>query len=408
MRKTTTLVLILVVLLALAGSALAVFAKAPASRHKTPPSTARGATSVTPVFRTLWMRDRSKKNGFAPNAANVEGFTPQQLRKAYGISQLRSKGDGITIAIVDAFGNPNAQADLNRYSATFGLPTTQIKVVFPQGEPATIDPGWAMETNLDIQMAHAMAPNAQIVLVAAKSPSLADMMGAIRHAYVNQGADIVSMSFGGGEFAAQTGANADGIFQAGVLRGVSFTASSGDNGTGASYPAASPFVTAVGGTTLRTQADGTYIRETAWSGSGGGLSQFATRPAYQNGFNANARRGLPDVAMVADPETGVAVYNSFGIDGQKGFFSVGGTSVGAPLFAGFLALVNQNRKQAIQNPNPELYTVARTRFAADFHDIKQGSNGNCGALCRARTGYDFVNGLGSPISNRLIFDLIKA
>src|SRR6266567_4587977 len=257
--KTAIPVLVIVAVLALGGSALASFAKGPTVIVPSHP-----LTSTTPFLHTYWMMQR-----FMPQING--GFTPLQLQKAYGINVFQNKGQGMTVAVVDAFGNPNVQADLNKYSATFGLPTTTVTTVFPQGQPATINEGWALETNLDVQMIHAIAPRAKIVVDAAVSPTLANLMGAVQDAYVNQGATVVSMSFGGAEFNGETGAQADGIFLTGHKRGVSFTASSGDHGTGAQYPAASPFVTAVGGTSLNTQNDGTRVSETAWKNGGGGL-----------------------------------------------------------------------------------------------------------------------------------------
>jgi subtilase family serine protease len=395
-HKTAIPVLVIVAVLAVGGSALASstlissFAKGPsvtASSHHT--------TSASPLLHTYWMMNR-----FMPQING--GFTPLQLQKAYGINVFQNKGQGMTVAVVDAFGNPNVQADLNKYSATFGWPTTTVREAFPQGQPATINEGWALETNLDVQMVHAIAPRANIVVDVALSPTLANLMGAVKDAYVNQGADVVSMSFGGPEFNGEMGAQADGIFLTGHKRGVSFTASAGDKGTGAQYPAASPFVTAVGGTSLNTLNDGTRVSETAWKGSGGGLSQFEARPAYQIDFNKHTKRGIPDVAMVADPNTGVVIFNSFGMDGQKGFFIVGGTSASAPLFAGVLAVVNQYRNANLKNTNTAIYNAAEVNYAANFHDIVTGSNGTCGILCQAHVGYDFVTGLGSPASTNLV------
>lgn len=333
----------------------------------------------------------------------VSGIKPAQFRKAYGINLLKNNGAGITVAIDDACGNPNAQADLNKYDSTFKLPATTIKVVTPQGTPCSDPNGWGVEVDLDLQMVHAIAPQAKIVLEAAKSATFANLIGAAKDAYTNQGATIVSMSFGGGEFSGETAANADGVFKTGNSKGVSFTASSGDSGCGAQYPAASPFVTSVGGTTLNISSTGAYMSETAWSGSGGGFSAFETRPSYQNGFNSNAQRGIPDVAMVADPNTGVAMFDSQ----VGGFIVVGGTSVAAPMWAGVLALTNQTRSSSMKNADLELYNVAgnATKYAADYHDITSGSAGN---PCVAGTGYDPVTGLGSPVSNHLVPDLVAA
>jgi subtilase family serine protease len=211
------------------------------------------------------------------------------------------------------------------------------------------------------------------------------------------------MSFGGGEFSGETGASADGVFSTGNGSGVSFTASSGDSGCGAQYPAASPFVTSVGGTSLTIQSNGTYVSESAWSGSGGGTSSFESRPSYQNGFNGSSQRGIPDVAMVADPNTGVTMYDKQ----VGGFIVVGGTSVAAPLWAGVLTLANSGRSGTMHNADNELYSVASnaTKYANDYHDVKTGS---AGGSCTAGKGYDLVTGLGTPVSNTLVPDLIAA
>jgi subtilase family serine protease len=339
-----------------------------------------------------------------PNTPNaVSGITPTQFRKAYGVNLLKNNGKGITVAVVDACGNSAAQSDLNKYDSTFKLPATTIKVVKPQGPSCNDPPGWGVEVDLDLQMVHAIAPQAKIVLEAAKCATFANLLGAAKDAYTNQGATVVSMSFGGGEFAAETGASADGIFKTGNSKGVSFTASSGDSACGAQYPAASPFVTSVGGTSLNIQSNGTYVSETAWDGSGGGVSAFEARPAYQNGFNSNSGRGIPDVAMVADPNTGVAMFDA----SQGGFIVVGGTSVAAPMWAGVLATANQTRSSSMKNADLELYNVAgnAAKYAADYHDITSGSSGG---VCNAGPGYDLVTGLGSPKANTLVPDLVAA
>lgn len=393
MRKMTVSALVLIVVLALMGSAVAAFARG------TP-----GVSSVVPPAAPLKAHTyfilKTPKGAASPNIA---GFTPSQFLKAYGINLLKNKGKGITVAIIDACGNHHAQADLDKYDSTYGLPATTIKVVTPQGTPCSDPQGWGVETDLDIQMVHAIAPRASIVLEAAKNASFTNLLNAAKDAYTNQGATIISMSFGGNEFSGETGATGDGIFSAGNAKGVSFTASSGDSGCGAQYPAASPYVTSVGGTSLVTQSDGTYVSETAWNGSGGGLSAFESRPSYQNGFNSNAKRAIPDVAMVADPNTGVIMYDS----DVGGFVVVGGTSVAAPMWAGVLALVDQKRTSSMKNADNELYNVASnaSKYATDYHDITVGS---AGGSCTAGTGYDRVTGLGTPASNKLAPDLIAA
>jgi subtilase family serine protease len=339
----------------------------------------------------------------APNSGGG-GLTPAQFDKAYGISALvKTWGKGVTIAIIDACGNPNAQNDLNKYDATYNLPATTIKVVTPEGTPCSNPSGWGVETDLDIQMVHAIAPKAQIVLEVAKNASFKNLLLAAQDAFTNLGETVVSMSFGGGEFAGEIGANGDGILSAGTLKGVTFTASSGDSGCGTQYPAASPYVVSVGGTSLKTLANGTYVSESAWNGSGGGLSAYENRPSYQNGFNSSAKRGIPDVAMVADPATGVSAYDT----DLGGFFVVGGTSVAAPLWAGIIALSDGKRASSLKNADNELYSIAgnSSNYARDFHDVTTGS---AGGKCNAGTGYDLVTGLGSPAANGLVPNLITA
>ncbi len=396
MRKFTAPVLVLLALLAVCATAFSVL-----SRGGTSKAVLVNDFSRQVAHHPLHLRQFSHNIG-------AGGLTPVQFRKAYGINLLANNGMGVTVAIVDAYGNPKAQADLNKYSQTYGLPTTTITTIYPQGNVGVVDEGWALETDLDVQMVHAIAPKAKIILEAAKTPTDADLYAAVKDAYTKRGATVVSMSFGGSESASETGALGDGIFSAGNAKGVSFTASSGDSGTGAQYPASSPYVTAVGGTTLNVKSDGTYVSETAWSGSGGGLSAYETVPAYQTGVNKSKQRGVPDVAMVADPNTGVDMYDSFGYNGQKGFFIIGGTSVAAPLFAGVLALVNQGRTTTLKNANLQIYPTAKAHYASYFHDITSGSNGSCGKICTAHTGYDYVTGLGSPLVNNLVPALITA
>lgn len=394
-RKFITPVLVLLALLAVCATAFSVTSRG-------------GSTKAAFVanFSRHVVKHPLRLRGLSPNTRAIgSGLTPAQLRKAYGINRLANNGAGVTVAIIDAYGNPNAQADLNAYDNKFGLPAATITTIYPQGNVGSVDEGWALETDLDVQMVHAIAPKAKILLEAAKSPTDADLYGAVKDAYTNHGAKVVSMSFGGDESAG--GTREDSVFATGNAKGVSFTASSGDSGTGVQYPAASPYVTSVGGTSLNVQSDGTYRSETAWNGSGGGLSAYENAPTYQAGFNKNTKRGIPDVAMVANPNTGVDVYDSFGYNGQKGFFILGGTSVAAPLFAGILALVDQGRTRTLKNANVQIYAVAKIAYTTDFHDITSGNNGSCGRICNAYKGYDYVTGLGSPVANKLVPAIIS-
>jgi subtilase family serine protease len=324
------------------------------------------------------------------------GYAPAQIRHAYGVDQLSGDGAGQTIAIVDAYGNPNVQADLNTFCLDYGLPPVSVSVQYPQGKVARTDSGWALETNLDVQWAHAIAPKANIVLVVAKSASLSNLLSAVDTA-VKLGAKVVSMSWGGSEFSSE--ASYDSHFN---KSGVTFVASSGDNGAGVMWPAASPYVLAVGGTTLSLDQQGNVASETAWSGSGGGVSAYEVRPGYQQGWSTYAGRAVPDVSYNANPNSGVSVYIS-NYNGSTGWITVGGTSAGAPQWAGLLALTNAARTAPLgAAANGAIYSCATTAYLTDFRDVSSGSNG----LYTSGANFDLVTGLGSPVASQLVPALI--
>ncbi|MDE2589260.1 MAG: S53 family peptidase, partial [Patescibacteria group bacterium] len=247
--------------------------------------------------------------------------------------------------------------------------------------------GWILEESLDVQWAHALAPNAKVLLVEARSSRLSDLLSAVSYAKSYPGVVSVSMSWGSGEFSGlQT---YDSYFS---QPGVTFFASSGDSGTGVQWPAVSANVIGVGGTTL-TLVGSSVSAETAWNGSGGGISQFVSEPSFQSLLvtNSHGMRGVPDVSFDADPTTGVAVYDSYGYSGQRGWFELGGTSVGSPSWAAVNALGHSVS-------NTKLYQDAVSAYTTDFRDITSGTNGSCGSVCTATTGYDFITGLGSPLT----------
>lgn len=339
--------------------------------------------------------------------AAPSGLSPAMIKTAYGFSSIPFQGAGQTIAIVDAYDNPNAEADLNVFSSAFGLPecTTAngcFTKVFAAGTQPSGDAGWGVEISLDVQWAHAIAPQAKIMLVEAADASFNGLFDAINVA-IQHGATVVSMSWGGGEFSEET--QVDGIFN---VPGVTFTASAGDDGTETLYPAASPFVISVGGTTLDVDASGNYVKETAWSGSGGGISAVEREPAYQSNLpipkDTRHLRGLPDVSYNADPNSGVSVYDSFG---QSGWLVVGGTSAGAPQWAALAAIAKSGAGKSLTDINGILYTIAKQSFNLYYHDITSGTNGSCGYRCTAQIGYDYVTGIGSPRANVLIPQIIK-
>lgn len=215
----------------------------------------------------------------------------------------------------------------------------------------------------------------------------------------------MSLSWGGPEFAGEWAF--DRHF---AQPGVTFVAAAGDGGSGPLYPAASPLVLAVGGTSLPLDASGNRIGpETAWSGSGGGISAYENEPGYQLVLpvpDTGGRRGVPDVAYDADPGTGFAVYDATVSGGSTGWFRVGGTSAGAPQWATLIALANEGRTAPLSSTDlatsPWYEAGAADVYGNSYRDITAGSNGFCGAVCTATTGYDFITGLGSPLANFLV------
>jgi subtilase family serine protease len=349
--------------------------------------------------------------------AGISGYKPAQIRQAYNLNALGSTGAGQTIAIVDAFGSPTILADANVFSKQFGLPAlvsgTNFKIRTPGGKPG-VNAGWGLETSLDVEWAHAVAPNATIILEECHSSSDTDLMAGVDDA-VAQGASVVSMSFGGPEGTFDL--NLDSHFLG--KNNVTFTASSGDSGFGVEWPAASPGVVGVGGTSLTLDANNNITSETAWKGSGGGLSQVESAPLFQTAnFSADpivspsGGRGVPDVSYDGDPKTGFAMYDSTRYQGLKGWWQIGGTSCGAPQWAAIFACINAAR---VANSKPLLNSTANTvqsQTNADlynaayglilppigYNDITQGNDNNSQGGNSALTGYDLVTGLGSPKS----------
>ncbi|AHI64918.1 S53 family peptidase [Burkholderia thailandensis] len=346
------------------------------------------------------------------SATTASGQSPAAVRHAYGFDSIANQGDGMIVAIVDAYDDPKIESDLGVFSKYFSLPpcTTSngcFKKLYANGKKPRADAGWSLEMSLDVEWVHAIAPKAKIVLVEAASNSFNDLMTAV-DAAVGAGASVVSMSFGGSEFSSETGF--DSHFSA--PSHVTFVASSGDSGNGTEYPAASPYVVAVGGTTLAVDASGNYIGETAWSGSGGGVSTYEPEPSGQALWPIPyaGSRGVPDVAYDANPSSGFAVYDSVTYQGQSGWFVVGGTSAGAPQWAALFAIANSMRaaagKATLAGPYNQLYTVGKLAYGSDYHDITSGTNGGCGTICTASGSYDYVTGLGSPQALNLVQALV--
>jgi subtilase family serine protease len=326
------------------------------------------------------------------------GYTPQNLAGAYKWADPTGSTwnpNGQTVAIVDAYDNPNAASDLAVYRSQFGLPpcsTGCFAKVNQRGgtAPPAGDTGWGQEIDLDIEMVSAVCPNCKILLVEADSNSFADLGAAVNQAYA-LGATAISNSYGGGEFFGETS-------YAGPYNhpGVAITASSGDGGYGVEVPAAYNTVVAVGGTSLSSSATSRGWSESAWSGAGSGCSQLVAKGSWQTDAGCS-RRMVADVSAVADPNTGVAVYDSYGSAGGANWYVFGGTSVAAPIIASVYGLAG--------NAGTTDYP-ARFAYASpgSLFDVTSGSNGNCTRrkntstryFCTAGPGYDGPTGLGTP------------
>jgi subtilase family serine protease len=352
-------------------------------------TSAPGIAHCMAVVRTS-ITSLNSSDTASPNAATPSGLSPASLQSAYKLPSATA-GTGRTIAIVDAFDDPNAAADLNTYRSFFGLPacTTAngcFKKVSQTGSTTslpTANGGWAQEISLDIDMVSAICPNCNIVLVEASSASFANLGAAVNEAAA-LGATAISNSYGGSDAR-------DTSFGAFYNHPhIAVTASSGDSGYGASYPASSHYVTAVGGTSLRTSTNTRGWTETAWSGAGSGCSAFNTALTGAASFATGcARRAEADVSAVADPATGVSVYDSFASGGLSGWLTFGGTSVSAPIIAAVYGLAGN--AATIDNNYP--YTHSTGLF-----DVTSGSNGTCPTTqwCHARVGWDGPTGLGTP------------
>ncbi len=327
-------------------------------------------------------------------AAVSAGISPAVIKSIYN---LPSGNIGIgTIAIIDAYDNPNIESDLAVFDKQFSLPVctsqngcfTKVKM----SSKIKADAGWATEESLDVEWAHAIAPSAKILLVEATTDSGPNLLAAISYATSQPGVIAVSMSWGGPEFASEV--KNDSYFSNSKIQ---FFAAAGDDGHGASWPAASTYVTAVGGTSLNLTATGKLISETAWSGSGGGVSKYIDEPTWQQGFgisNSSVGRAIPDVSYNADPDSGYAVYDSYGQTKANSWLIVGGTSAGAPQWAAIQALGKST-------DIVKLYNDAKSKNMGQyFRDIISGTNGSCKTFCSATKGYDYVTGLGSPLTQK--------
>ncbi|MBV9270293.1 MAG: S53 family peptidase [Candidatus Eremiobacteraeota bacterium] len=371
---------------------------------------------------------------------------PSEIRTAYNVPSSLT-GSGQTIVIIDAYGSPTLQHDFNVFNGAMGLPTQTINVVAPLGQPTPYDGsalrrGWAGETSLDVEWAHAIAPGAQITLVISPTSMSSTMHSTEDYAVQNKLGSVISMSFGANEADIPGLAqnkylqHADSLYQQAKDANITLIASAGDlgatNGTSVihpEFPASDPLVLSVGGTSLFMADNGTYQGEKVWNDSdpsqcpfgckigllaavtGGAPSLLLKTPSYQQMLFHPASRQVADVSYNAGVYTAVLAYHSYDGPSSAGFYFTGGTSAGSPQWAGIIALANQSAGRPLGFVNQALYNIAKnpSTYASSFHDVTSGSN-NLFSLpgLPAAPGYDNPTGLGSPNVANLIPALIAA
>ncbi len=329
-------------------------------------------------------RDTIDRNGHVTPNATPSGYGPADIQSAYKLAGLSSSGR--TVAIVDAYNNPNAEADLGVYRSQFGLPPcTTANGCFRKVDQngGTSYPrnngGWGQEISLDLDMVSAACPDCKILLVEASSASFANLGTAVNTA-ARLGASAISNSYGGSDTAQMSAYDHPGI---------AVVASTGDNGYGVESPASFDAVVAVGGTSLRKDSSARGWGETVWSGAGSGCSTKNAKPSWQTSVTQCSGKANADVSAVADPNTGVAVYDSYAYQGVKGWLVFGGTSASSPIVGSVYALSGNTAGY------PASYTWGH---ASGLFDVTSGSNGSCptSVWCTAGTGWDGPTGLGAP------------
>ncbi len=430
---------VLLALVLLVGCGPTIGASAQPGATATPKATATPSPTATPV---------NLATSVCPDGLQVTPtcYTPQVFRAAYGVDKLIQQGftgKGQTIIDIVSFGSPTLQQDMDVYDKQFDLPPVNLEIIAPLTNVKPYDPhgdrpGWAGETTLDVEVIHAIAPDAKIVVLVSPvaetegTIGLPEFLELEQYVIDHKLGNIVSQSWAASELTLEDTAGQKKLQQwknfyqkTATQEGMTYLSSSGDNGatdykdingkiiasvptTG--FPTDSPWVTSVGGTTLiRT---GSTFSEQAWDNSGGGFSRFYKTPDYQQTLPATdqqqlqGRRGVPDVAGAANPSTGLVIYQA----GQ--WQMVGGTSAAAPLWAGIVALANQMAGHPLGFINPALYKLGESStYARDFRDITVGNNTNTAANVRgypAVTGWDPVTGWGAPLADNLVPDLIAA
>ncbi len=360
-------------------------------------------TAAVPGFAHCDAHVVTADGGAAPLAtpSYQYGYSPQNLASAYKWWSDPTANPPQTVAIVDAYDNPNAESDLATYRSQFGLPPcSSANGCFDKRNqrgltaPPAGDTGWGQEIDLDIEMVSAVCPNCKILLVESDSNSFADLGAAVNEASA-LGANAISNSYGASEFLGET-SYAGPYYHPGVA----ITVSSGDGGYGVEVPAAYNTVVAVGGTSLSTAAGTTRgWTESAWNGAGSGCSSQISKRSWQTDTGC-ARRTVADVSAVADPNTGVAVYDSYGSTNGANWYVFGGTSVASPIIASVYGLAGNANTVNYAAQLPYAPSASTSLF-----DVTGGSNGNCSRgkrntsakyLCTGGPGYDGPTGLGTP------------
>ena len=370
---------------------------------------------------TMFIMGPDKKGGGSSSAPTTyPGYIPIQIWDGYQYTSNgaynSNYGSGETIAVIDAYGSPSISSDVKTFDSAFGLPAINLQIVQPFGKVSR-NSGWALETSLDVEWAHAMAPAAKIVLIETPSASNTYLINdAVNYAYNTTHANIISMSWGEAQSDLTSAelAQYSSIFSYVASHGVIPVAASGDNGASdgtssitVNYPSTDPSVVSAGGTSLvlnnPTSTGASYGSEYAWNSSGGGISTYFPEPSYQSGAGISASgRASPDVSYDANPNTGVWVYDTTAYEGSSGWIQVGGTSAAAPQWSAIFADIQSiDGTSAINGANVHqiLYSIySSSDHGTAFHDITVGYNG----YYYAGPGYDEVTGIGSPIVYELI------
>ena len=365
-------------------------------------SVASGVASAAHFDLTL----STVKPSVSPTCS-ASGLCPSMVRTAYGFGTMPSNstqnGTGQTVVIIDACGDSAIKTDLAAFDAAFGLPAANLTIYTPQGTPCSNPTGWGLETALDVEWSHVIAPGASIALIETKTQSNTNLYGGWNYSLANHLGNQISNSWGGSGACPSV---ARSLLTKATTAHVSILASSGDSGAWGSgqrlkaqAPADCQAVVTVGGTSLSVSSTGAYKSESAWSGGGGGYVPSTSEPSYQSKANISdsyAELGKPDVSAVADPSTGVWVYEA----SSGGWVVVGGTSVACPIWAGYFADVNDwraaNGFSALGSVDSFLYSSiygvggTGSSYSSSFHDVTSGSNG-----WSAGTGWDAATGLGS-------------